>query len=84
MATYSSLKLNSDFRFDGDSGSDIEMTTQLRDNVSPLTPPLRMARVTPVDNTSEIELPPLPPPPGDQVVISTKINVLSKKKVEIT
>ena len=73
LTTHSSLNLNFAFRFDGDSGSDIEMTTQLRGNVSPLTPPLRMAPTTPVDNTAEIELPPLPPPPGDQVVISTII-----------
>ena len=70
MKTCTSLKLNVAFRFEGDSGSDIEMTSQLRGNVSPLTPPLKMATMTLGENTSEIELPPPPPPPGDQVMIS--------------
>ena len=49
-------------RFDGESGSDVEMTaaTQLRGDVSPLTPPPRKA-----PNNIDIELPPPPPPPGD-------------------
>ncbi len=70
ITAHSNAILNFTFRFEGDSGSDIEMTTQLRGNVSPLTPPLRMAAPTPVENTAEIELPPLPPTPGDQVMIS--------------
>lgn len=42
--------------------------TQLRGNVSPLTPPPRL--VTAVDDDeAEIQLPPLPPPPGEQVTI---------------
>jgi hypothetical protein len=47
--------------------------TQLRGNVSPLTPPPRL--VTAVDDDeAEIQLPPLPPPPGEQVTILSFYN----------
>ena len=68
--TYDLLITSFFIRFDAESESDVEMTaaTQLRGNVSPLTPPPRL--VTAVDDDeAEIQLPPLPPPPGEQVTI---------------
>ena len=56
-------------RLDGESESDVEMTaaTQLRGDVSPLTPPMRKVSLEGQENEEEIQLPPPPPPPGEQV-----------------